>query len=85
MEKKEKIRVEISIALEVDRETDLKVLNFTSTVSYPLPQKKKKARMEKYQRWLNLSHWKLYAILPTNFCQLRMFLNKATWGKKQKR
>lgn len=47
MEKKERIRVEISIALEVERETGLKVLDFTSTVPYPLPQKNK-ARMEKY-------------------------------------
>lgn len=47
MEKKERIRVEISIALEVERETGLKVLDFTSTVSYSLPLKNK-AGMEKY-------------------------------------
>lgn len=64
MEKKEKIGVEISIALEVDRETDLKVLNFTSTVSYPLPQKKKK------QEWRNIkAGWILVVGKCMLFCQ----------------
>lgn len=47
MEKKERIRVEISIALKVERETGLKVLDFTSAVPYPLPLKNK-AGTEKY-------------------------------------
>lgn len=63
MEKKERIRVEISIALKVERETGLKVLDFTSAVPYPLPQKTK-------QEWRNIKDgWILVTGNYMLFCQ----------------